>query len=41
MFTYIEIYYGEATLEKIKKLEKIMITYALNTNHLQFFTRFY
>ena len=33
--TYNKMHYGEAILAKIRKLEKTMIKYSSNTNHLQ------
>ena len=33
--SYIKRHYGEAILAKIRKLEKTMIKYSSNTNHLQ------
>ena len=36
IFMYIKTHYGETSLIKIQKLEKTMIKYSSNTNHLQF-----
>ena len=35
-FTYIKTHYGETILAKIRKLEKTMIKYSSDTNHLRF-----
>lgn len=38
-YAYIKMHYGEIILPKIQKLEKSMIKYSSNTNHLRFSLR--
>ena len=39
IFTYIKTHYGETILTKTRKLEKTMMKYSSDTNHLRFFLR--